>query len=144
MTTVEIIGVILGSNVALEIAKNFLQRKQTTAGTIKLRNEAGQIVLEGELKVTEFYKEQLEAIMAKYLSLEKKFEEKIGVNELGQTIARISSRYCDIGEDIGESGSISQSRCQGSARMLRTHHFVNANSHAFNFICCTHTAYEIQ
>lgn len=97
MATIEVIGIILGSNIVLEIMKHFLQKKQTTAGTIKLKNEAGQIVLEGELKVTEFYKEQLEAIMAKYVSLEKTFQEKIAEHSnCEQKIISLQAKYTDL------------------------------------------------
>ena len=76
MGTLEMIGIILGSNVLLEIVKGIFRNKQTTAGTIKLKNEAGQIVIEGELKVSEFYKKEWMELLARYEKLESSFEEK--------------------------------------------------------------------
>lgn len=76
-----VIGIVLTSNVLTVLVTKFYERKQTQAGTIKLRNESGQIILEGELKVTEFYKKQLEAILEKYDNLEKRFDLKIKDHE---------------------------------------------------------------
>ena len=76
MDTVSIIGIILGSNVIIEVVKQAFIRRQTTAGTIKLTNEAGQIVIEGELKVSEFYKKEWQELLARYEALEKRLDEK--------------------------------------------------------------------
>lgn len=78
---IPVLGIMLGSSVLTAWLTKFYDRKQTQAGTIKLKNEAGQIVLEGELKVTEFYKKQLEAILEKYNMLEKRLDEKIKDHE---------------------------------------------------------------
>jgi uncharacterized protein involved in exopolysaccharide biosynthesis len=76
MTTIEIVGIILGSNVLIELVKGVFTRKQTTAGTIKLKNEAGQIIIEGELKVSEFYKKEWQELLERYQKLEDAFELK--------------------------------------------------------------------
>ena len=70
-------AMVLGSNFLTAWLTKWYERKQTQAGTIKLKNESGQIILEGELKVTEFYKKQLEAILEKYNMLEKKLDNEI-------------------------------------------------------------------
>ncbi len=80
MSTLQIILAILGSNVLTAIITIFAKRGSEKAGTIKLKNESGQLVLEGELKLTGFYKDQLEVIISKYNLLEKKFDEKIKEN----------------------------------------------------------------
>lgn len=97
MSTLEIIGLILGSNVIIELIKQLFKNKQIRAGAIKLRNEAGQIVLEGELRVTEFYKEQLEDIMAKYLVLERKLDEEIFAHsECEAKIRILEAKHADL------------------------------------------------
>lgn len=72
-----VIGIVLTSNVIVVFITKWFERKLQQAGTIKLRNESGQIILEGELKVTEFYKKQLEAILDKYNLLELKLDREI-------------------------------------------------------------------
>ena len=81
MDTISIVGVILGSNVIIEIIKQFFIRRNTNAGTIKLTNEAGQIVIEGELKVSEFYKKEWQELLARYEALEKRLEDKHKEND---------------------------------------------------------------
>jgi predicted nuclease with TOPRIM domain len=101
MTAIEIGALILGSNIALELVKQFFTRNHTTAGTIKLKNEAGQIVLEGELKITEFYKEQLEAILAKYTALEEKFEVKYQETEMyKEKLVELESKHAQLQRDF--------------------------------------------
>jgi len=68
---------VIGSGLSTLLITKLFDRRQSKAGTIKLKNEAGQIVLEGELKVTEFYKEQLETILKKYSLLETRMNEEI-------------------------------------------------------------------
>lgn len=92
-----IIGIVLSSNVLTIIITKWFERKQFEAGTIKLRNESGQIVLEGELKVTEFYKKQLEDIIQKYDNLEKKLDLKIKDHEKCEDkIATLQGQYHDL------------------------------------------------
>ena len=97
MSPEAIIGLVLGSNVITIIVTKWFERKQVQAGTIKLRNESGQIVLEGELKVTEFYKTQLEAILEKYDSLEVKLDSKIKDHEICESnILVLQNQYHDL------------------------------------------------
>ena len=93
ITTILVVG---SSLVTLVITKLF-ERKQNRAGTIKLRNEAGQIVLEGELKVTEFYKEQLEAILQKYSLLEKRLNDEVIAHAMcQQRIEELEAKYNNL------------------------------------------------
>lgn len=94
---IPLIIAFLGSNLLTAIVIKYLERKQTQAGTIKLRNESGQIILEGELKVTEFYKKQLETILEKYNTLEIKLDKKIKDHEQCETkIAVLEAQYQDL------------------------------------------------
>lgn len=88
---------VLGSSLVTLIVTKLFERKQSKAGTIKLKNEAGQIVLEGELKVTEFYKEQLESILTKYNLLEKRLNDEILAHQKCELqIMQLESKYSDL------------------------------------------------
>lgn len=88
---------VVGSSLATLIITKLFERKQTKAGTIKLKNEAGQIVLEGELKVTEFYKEQLESILLKYTVLEKRLNDEILAHQKCELqIIQLEAKYADL------------------------------------------------
>lgn len=76
MNTLQLLGIILGSNLLIEIVKQLFANKQVNAGTIKLKNEAGQIVIEGELKISDFYKKEWQELLKRYENLEKNFEIK--------------------------------------------------------------------
>ena len=76
MSVYEVIGLILGSNIALEFVKQIFSRNQNKASANKTKSEAATIILQGELKVTEFYKEQLENIMLKHQQLEQRLKLK--------------------------------------------------------------------
>lgn len=97
MTPFDTIALVLSSNVATVLITQFLNRKKEHAGIVKLRNESGQIVLEGELKVTEFYKKQLEAILVKYDSLEKRLDDEVKEHEQCRIkIAALQVQYLDL------------------------------------------------
>lgn len=88
---------VIGSSAFTLIATKLFERKQSRAGTIKLKNEAGQIVLEGELKVTEFYKEQLESILLKYNILEKRLNDEVLAHQRCELqIMELESKYADL------------------------------------------------
>lgn len=90
-------AMFLGSNLLTAWLTKYFERRQTQAGTIKLRNESGQIILEGELKVTEFYKKQLEAILEKYTNLETKLDIKIKDHEKCENkIIVLQNQYHDL------------------------------------------------
>ncbi len=92
-----ILGLVLTSNVLTVLITKWFEKRQTQAGTIKLRNESGQIVLEGELKVTEFYKKQLEAILEKYDALSVKLDKEILEHQQCEVkIAVLQSQYTEI------------------------------------------------
>lgn len=101
MTLAEILAMTLGSgfagSVITTIINTLAKRKEVKASAVKLKNESGQIVLEGELKVTAFYKEQLEAILAKYTLLEKRLEEAIRHHEQCEAkIEEWESKYAEL------------------------------------------------
>lgn len=97
MDTISIIGIILGSNVIIEIIKQFFVRNQRNAGTVKLKNEAGQIVIEGELKISEFYKREWQELLARYEELEKKMEAKQKeADAMRLQVNEIQKQYTDI------------------------------------------------
>jgi septal ring factor EnvC (AmiA/AmiB activator) len=90
-------GAAAGGGVITMIVQKLFERPQSKAGTIKLRNESGQIVLEGELKVTEFYKEQLEIILSKYEELERRLEVEIEEHKACQKqITELESKHNDL------------------------------------------------
>ena len=97
MDTISVVGIILGSNVIIEIVKQVFVRRQTNAGTVKLKNEAGQIVIEGELKISEFYKREWQELLARYEELEKKIEEKQKeVETMRLQVNEVQKQYADI------------------------------------------------
>lgn len=97
MTLIEIASLVAGSSLLTVVVQKLFERPQSKAGTIKLKNEAGQIVLEGELKVTEFYKEQLEAIMEKYNILEHRLDTEIEAHSACQEqISLLESKHNEL------------------------------------------------
>jgi hypothetical protein len=97
MTSIEFISLVLGSNVLTALLAHLFSIRQSHAGTVKLKNEAGQIVLEGELKLTEFYKKQLDSIMEKYNYLEKKLDDEIKEHQKCESqIQVLTSQYLEL------------------------------------------------
>ena len=77
MTVIELTGIILGSNVVIELVKFLFTKKQLNDDTKKTSAEANQTLMEGELKLTQFYREQVEILIERYAVLEKKLNDKI-------------------------------------------------------------------
>ena len=103
MTTTEI---LLALAIPLFSFVTFLIQKATSrqtdkAGVIKLKNESGQMVLEGELKLTGFYKDQLENIITKYNLMEKRLEERNREYTTCQDkVAELEERCIDLQRQI--------------------------------------------
>lgn len=76
---VAIIGAAVG--IGGSVLTYFFTRKKEIAGTMKLTNEAGDILVTGEFKLSEFYKKQLEDLIKKYNNMEKKYDKLIQENE---------------------------------------------------------------
>lgn len=73
---VSIVATMMGSAVIVEIIRHWSTKKQLTAGTVKLRNEAGEIVIEGEIKISEFYKKEFVDMRERYENLKKMLNEE--------------------------------------------------------------------
>ncbi len=80
MTVTEIIALIAaagGGALLSKLVEKWLNRKTDKFALIKLKDEQGAVVLEGEIKISEYYKKELREWIAKHEALEKKFDEKV-------------------------------------------------------------------
>lgn len=80
MTVTEIIALIAaagGGALLGKLVDKWLNRKTDKFALIKLKDEQGAVVLEGEIKISEYYKKELREWIMKHEALEKKFDDKI-------------------------------------------------------------------
>lgn len=100
-SAVTLIIMLLSTSGVTLLIKAYLEKDKTRAGTIKLRNEAGQIVLEGELKVTEFYRKHLEDLMEKYNVLEERLDQEIADHRACQErIGELEIKHMQLQKDF--------------------------------------------
>lgn len=77
MSTVEIIGLILGNLAVVEVVRHILNKRSAKAAVNKVDTETGSLALESEIRTSEFYKKEWQELIKRYDDLEKKLEDKI-------------------------------------------------------------------
>lgn len=104
MTTTEIISLIIATGVGALLTKvvdKWLNRKTDKFALIKLKDEQGAVVLEGEIKISEYYKKELKEWIMKHEALEKKLEDKIKDYEICKASIRdVNIRADDLQRQI--------------------------------------------
>lgn len=77
VTTIEVLGLILGSNVFIEVLKYAFNKKALKANADKIDTESRNLALESEIRTSEFYKKEWQELIKRYEGVEKQLEDKI-------------------------------------------------------------------
>jgi len=97
MNTLEIVSVILGSNVVIEFVKNIFNRKKVRADAAKTSAETDEIEMEGEQRLINFYREQLDNLVERHDILEQKLNRKIMDHEDCESrLSLLEDKYIDL------------------------------------------------
>lgn len=70
MTLIETLGLILGSNLALETVRYFKSRKRDKADTFKVKLESDGLILDNDIKISNYWKGEWKEMRDRYILLE--------------------------------------------------------------------------